>query len=85
MKTIFEYEVKLPDYSACYLINDDSSGIDESDKQAIDNYMQYYYDKADSVGGSVIIDCGEEESEFYWKPAFGLACNCFNAKIIILA
>lgn len=84
MKTLAEYDVNLPDYSVCYLINDDSSGLDQEDINTIDNYMQEFYQLADNNNGSVIIDCGDSEPSFTWNPAFGLACNCFDATITIL-
>lgn len=85
MKTQATYDVKLPSYAVCYLINDDDSGITEQDKKLIDDYMQQFYDKADTYNGSVVIDIGDDEPSFYWKPDFGLACDCYDATITILS
>ena len=84
MKTIGSYTVYLPDYALSYLVNDDSSGIEEEDKKTIDSYMEFFYHEAKINNGSVIIDTTSNESFFTWSPAFGLACNCFKASIIIL-
>jgi hypothetical protein len=85
MKTQAIYSVKLPDYSLPYLINGDSSGLEEEDKTAIDQYMNYYYDIAESYHGSVVINPLDMEAYFTWKPAFGLACNVVDTDIIILS
>jgi hypothetical protein len=46
MKTIASYTVYLPDYALSYLVNDDSSGIEEEDKKTIDSYMEFFYHEA---------------------------------------
>jgi len=83
MKTIKEYEINLPDYSLSYLINADSSGLSEEEVKTIDNYMRFYYNLAKFDNASVIIS-PEEESFFTWNPAFGLACDCTKATILIV-
>lgn len=88
MITHAEYDVRLPDYSICYLINGDSSGLDESDILTIDNCMKRFYDIADSVNGSLIISVMDsddnQESYFSSSPLFGFPCHVYDAKIIIL-
>ena len=84
MKTILERDIKLPDYSLSYLINGDSSGINEEDIALIDNWYKTYTDRLQS-GESIVISLPEDEyPEFTWAPEFGLACNCFNCMITIL-
>ena len=81
------YEVKLPDYSLSYLINGDSSGLNQDDIQNIDSYMEKFYNEADSLKNGFVnfeLDDYEADSFFTWNPPFGLACNCYEAKILIL-
>ena len=78
------YKVEIPDYALSYLINDDSSGIDEAEIKLIDEFMQEYYDEAKKVKGSVIIDVIDEEGSFNAFPEFGLACNTFSCNIHII-
>ena len=84
MKTYAEYDVRLPDYSLSYLVNADSSGMETEEIQEIDDYMSEFYEEAGKVNGSVVISVPEDESYFTWNPAFGLACNVYDCKIIIL-
>jgi hypothetical protein len=87
MKIKASYDVKLPDYSLSYLINADSSGIDESDIKIIDDYMQEYYDIADQCNGNVVIEIVDSEyaeSYFSNSPEFGLPCNVMDCIIAIL-
>jgi len=84
MKTHAEYNVKIPDYALSYLVNSDSSGLEEREIVLIDHYMRKYYTVAQAVNGSVIIDPSENESYFTSNPAFGLACNVVDTIILIL-
>jgi hypothetical protein len=83
MKTIESYDVKLPDYSLSYIHNNDASGIDAADVKAIDEYLQWYYDKAAGMNGHVIIGCPDDDPHFVHHPAFGLACMCYDTEILI--
>jgi len=84
MNQIAQYEVKLPVDYVSYLINGDSSGIEDSEIAEINNYMEQYYDEANDIKGHVIIDVSDEGYYFDGNPAFGLACNVVDAKIIIM-
>lgn len=85
MKTIAEYEVRIPDYALCYIVNDDSSGLSEEDKKNIDNFFQKYKDIAEQNNGTVNFGYdSDQESYFTWHPAFGLTCNVYDAIIQIL-
>ena len=86
MKIIETYEVKLPAYALSYIVNGDSSGIDDNDIKAIDNYMKYFYKQADSLDGHVIVSNEEnnEEPYFTFSPDFGLACEVMDYKILIV-
>ena len=83
MKTIEDYKERIPDYALSYLVNNDSSGIDDADVKAIDAFMQWYYDKAKEVNGYVIFACGDGDGSFDSRPAFGLACNTVECEILI--
>ena len=85
MQTIAEYNVKLPDYCLSYLINGDNSGLDPKDIKIIDSYMSEFYQIAEKTNSHVNICLDDNEEPFFtWSPSFGLACNCYNAKIILL-
>jgi len=83
-KTIEAYEEKIPAYAVSYIINGDLSGLEKSDKKAIDNFMDFFYNRAKILKGHVVIDIGEGESYFSSRPAFGLACDVVDAKILII-
>ena len=85
MKELINEIVDIPDYALSYLINADSSGMEESDIINTDNFMQKYYALANKYNANVIIspvDC--DDGSFCSFPAFGLASNCFECHIIIL-
>lgn len=86
MEVISIHEVKLPDYSLPYLINGDASGLNNTDIQRIDSYMEYYEHLAHiHTGGCVHIVLPDNfESYFSGYPDFGLACNVVDAEIWIL-
>jgi hypothetical protein len=86
MKIKSLYEEKIPDYALSYLINGDNSGITSEDIKVIDDYMEEFYNEAESCNGNVVIELTEdqEESYFTWSPAFGLACNVYDCNIAIL-
>ncbi len=88
MKNI-TYDVKLPDWSLCYLINGDpfESGTEEQnmqDKAQVDNYMKLFYDVAKELNGSAHISILNDEPYFSHSPAFGMASNVNDCEIIIL-
>lgn len=85
MMTISEYtELAVPDYALSYLVNGDSSGIDDDDKKTIDEWYQQFIDEAQAVSGHIIFDASSEDSYFTWDPEFGLACECCNCTILIV-
>jgi hypothetical protein len=86
MKTNETYEVKMPNYAMCYLINDDASGITDEDKRNIDEYMDVYYQEAEKVKGHVVISETNIDQEPYFTcyPPFGLACSVVDVNIVIL-
>jgi hypothetical protein len=88
MKTLSEYtELRVPDYALSYLVNGDSSGIEESDVKAIDGWMQQFYDEAKEKGGHVIFGTTNSDDEGYFthNPEFGLACNVVDCTILIVS
>jgi len=87
MKIIKEYEVSMPDYALCYIVNADSSGLTDEDKTTIDNALQPYYDEADKIDGYVefCFDFDKQPDPYFtWHPLYGLASNCYDCKILIL-
>jgi hypothetical protein len=85
MRILKSYIVKMPDYALPYLINGDDSGLNESDKIAIDNYMTQFYAELSDINDQIIFDYDSElESYFTWNPAFGLTCNVVDFTIAIM-
>lgn len=99
MKTIFERDnLKVPTYAIPYLVNGDSSGLNEQDKHVIDLWFNDYQARVQeneslifSVNPEVIEqDDGtsilqEQEPQFTWKPEFGLACDVMICTILIVS
>ena len=84
MKTISEYtELAIPDYALSYLVNGDASGLEDSDRLVIDEYMAQFYAEASKEGGSMIFDCGDGESYFTWHPEFGKSVSnlCISIRL----
>ena len=85
MKKLLDDTVDIPDYALSYLINGDASGLDEEDKRNADKFMKHYEDIAEKYNSSVIIAPEDyNEGSFCSNPAFGLPCNTFECRIIIL-
>jgi len=84
MKQITYDDIEMPEYALSYLVNDDPSGLDDCDIEAIDAYMDQFYEEAVKVKGNVVIGSIPEESSFTHWPAFGLPCNCYTISIYIL-
>ncbi len=83
------YDAKLPEWSLCYLINNDpfesgTSEQNERDKRECDKFMQFFYDEADKLGGSIYISILNNEPYFSAFPSFGLSDNVNDCEIIIL-
>ena len=84
-KIIAEYNVKMPDYALCYLINDDGSGLSEADIKIIDSKMQFYYDTALTHNASVIMSPDMEDGSYFTgSPLFGSPCHVYDCKILII-
>jgi len=84
MKKISEYKDSIPNYAINYLINDDKTGLNESEISLIDNYVNQYYDEAKKVNGSVIINLDNDNEYFSKCPAFGLPCMVYDVTILIV-
>jgi len=85
MRKSSEYDVKMPEYAMCYLINGDSSGNEEADIKIIDTYMRKFYDEAKKTDGHVVVGMPEDGHEPYFTsmPAFGLACTVYDIRITV--
>lgn len=75
--TFDTYEVKLPAWAVCYLLNGDSSGMEDDEVSMVDSWIE------NSPWSSVyaIYDIGEDEPSFTHYPAFGSACECYDCVI----
>ena len=71
---------KVPDWAVCYLVNADPSGLDDQDRQLVDEYVDRLYKR----GLRLVYPIDGTESEFEPYPAFGLACGTvdFTAEIL---
>lgn len=66
-------EYTLPDYLACYLINGDTDGITEQEKNEIDEYLEKQ---------GVAILSMEDDSSFRWSNDLnniGANCSTYTA------
>ena len=87
MKTVYKESVNIPDYAMCYLVNGDSSGLNDDDITLIDTWINVYYAKAEKLQGHLnIVQLNDNDSgSFDSFPPFGLACNTFECELIILS
>ena len=78
------YTEEIPNYALSYLVNEDTSGLEDKDIENIDRYMEQFHNEAKALGGYVVIDILNEDSGFTWDPAFGSACDCCECNINII-
>lgn len=76
-------ECLVPEFAVCYLINGDSSGLEESDIAAIDNW--YIHEFGGIVGHWHM---PEDYPSFCWRhdlSSYGiLACDCVMMEFVIM-
>ena len=84
MITVKEYTVKLPGYSLPYIINNDSSGLEESDIAIIDHWYNKLQGQADLFHCVVILSPSENDSYFTSAPEFGLPCDVTDCTVVFL-
>ncbi len=86
MKTLKEYdELAIPSWALSYLVNNDATGLSDEDQAQVDSFMQGFYDEAKTLNAHVMLADDADGGEFFCTaPEFGLACNCVEAKILIL-
>ena len=69
---------RVPSYAVCYLVNADSTGLEDEDIEAIDGWVDMMLEEGYDM---TVFDFMEEEPHFTSRPAFGLACDCYETKI----
>ena len=74
MKTVYSEIVPLPNYSLSYLINGDSSGLNEDEIIKIDNWLNELSSQYKS--NNIIIDPFYNDGEQYFNPS-----NCIDGYI----
>lgn len=84
MITVKEYTVKMPSYALSYLVNGDSSALNEEDIAIIDRWYNKLQARADLFQCVVIIAPGDEEPYFTATPEFGLPCDVVDCTITFL-
>ena len=82
MKIILERKELIPDYALPYLVNGDFIGLSPDDRKNIDVFWGNYENRM-QTGESIVIS-PEDDSNFTWRPDFGLACNCVECTIRII-
>lgn len=76
MKIIEQWEIDLPEWSLCYIVNGDASGIEERDEKQVDRFMARVNARAVELGAIACVDpLADQEAKFNSCPEFGLACN----------
>ena len=86
MKIIDYITDDCPDYALSYLVNGDSSGIEDSDQEAADQWVKECEERLIDLypGCTVTFDTKDEEPSFTRHPAFGLSCNTVPCAFIAL-
>lgn len=88
MKIVDYIEDNCPDYALSYLVNGDSSGIEEEDKKNADEWLEYLSAKMardyPGLRTDLLFDDNAEPS-FCHSPAFGLACDCIPCAFVVWA
>jgi hypothetical protein len=86
MKTLKKYdELAIPSWALSYLVNNDATGLSDEDQAQVDSFMADFEAGAKSLNAHVMFADDAENGEFFCTaPEFGLACNCVEAKILIL-
>ena len=71
MKPKFTTVEGIPNWAACYFVNNDDSALSEEDKATADAYV----DRLLKEGLSLVCPKEGTERDFNPYPAFGLACD----------
>ena len=83
MKCQTENKVYIPEYALSYLINGDASGLEPEDITAVDNWLNGYLSTFKSVV-NYVINLNSETADFFNRPEFGLAANCFDCSVSVM-
>lgn len=75
------YSFYLPVWAISYLVNADPSGLIDEDIQMVDEWVDGFKEAHPNL--SFITYDIPEECEFYFAPAFGLACDCVEADVYV--
>ena len=68
----------IPSYALSYLVNGDASGIEDSDQDEIDNWLNTELAEYESI----VYDMADDaEPSFTSQPAFGLPVDCIECKV----
>ena len=87
MKTIAEYtELNVPSWALSYIVNGDSSGIDETDQRQVNKWWAQFCDiAAKTPGAHAVFACGDGECYFTSNTEFGLPGDCVECSVLVLA
>lgn len=70
-KPEFTIVERIPQWAVCYLVNADSSGLSDEDKQMVDRWILKLADE----GLELLRPIDGTENGFCSHPAFGLPCE----------
>ena len=87
MKIVNHISAAVPTYALSYLVNGDSSGIEESDVSNIDAWLAECTENllAAHPGATVeLVTRDGAGGSFTHYPAFGLACDCIPGAVVAL-
>lgn len=69
------FEMEIPEWALCYLVNGDLTGLSDEDIKMVQDWEKnnHVYD----------VEALEEEGSFSWHPEFGKACNVVKCSVFI--
>lgn len=85
MQTVAEYSEDVPNWALSYIINGDASGLESDEVAMVDEWMEFFSDKAKELGGNVVYSTTDDTNDFCSHPAFGLGCDTTKTDVLILA
>jgi hypothetical protein len=87
MKIVNHISAAVPTYALSYLVNGDSSGIDQEDVSDIDAWLAGCRENLLAAHPGATIDLVTRdgcEGSFTYFPAFGLPCDCIPGAVVAM-
>lgn len=80
MKIKFSTTEKIPTWALCYIINGDSSGLEDGEIEMVDKFCG---DFPGAVYSPKVNENYDMEPYFTSRPAFGLPCEVVDTEIVL--